>query len=71
MREKTPLTPEQTKALNRFAQTYGRTWKSRLRAMWFNGRDALQPDGAYLRQIRNSQPPSFLDTYRPSSPAIS
>lgn len=64
MRNKPELTPEQAKALERFADAHGRTWKSKLRTMWMNGRDALQPDGAYLRQVRNSQPPSFLDSYR-------
>jgi hypothetical protein len=70
MREKPELTPEQAKALNRFAEAHGRNWKSQLRTMWMNGRDALQPDGAYLRQVRNSQPPSFLDTYRVPAPAL-
>jgi hypothetical protein len=58
------LTPEQIAALNRFAAEYGRTWKSKLREMWMNGRDALREDGGYLRQVRNQQPPSFLDNYK-------
>jgi hypothetical protein len=63
--EKDPeLTPEQIAALNRFAAEYGRYWKSKLREMWMNGRDALREDGCYLRQVRNQQPPSFLDTYK-------
>lgn len=69
MREKNQITPEQARALSRFADAHGRNWKSKLRAMWMNGRDALQPDGAYLRQVRNNQPPSFLDSYRVSAAA--
>lgn len=57
------LTAEQAAALNRFAAQFGRTWKSKLREMWMNGRDDLRPDGCYLRQVRNQQSPSFLDNY--------
>jgi hypothetical protein len=64
--EQVELTPEQSAALNRVAAQYGRNWKSKLRLMWMNGRDALRPDGGYLRQVRNQQPPSFLDKYKPA-----
>lgn len=65
------LTAEQADALNRFAAEFGRTWKSKLREMWMNGRDDLRKDGCYLRQVRNQQSPSFLDNYRaePVTPA--
>jgi hypothetical protein len=59
------LTPEQKQALDTFAAKNGRTWRSKLRALWFSGRDAALPDGAYLRQVRNQQPPAFLAAYRP------
>lgn len=58
------LTPEQRDALNKFAAKYGRYWKSKLREMWFNGRDAQLEDGGYLRQVRNQQPPGFLNKFR-------
>jgi hypothetical protein len=58
------LTPEQKATLDKFAAEYGRNWKSKLREMWMNGRDAMREDGCYLRQVRNQQPPGFLDTYR-------
>jgi hypothetical protein len=32
--------------------------------MWFDGRDANEPDGGYLRQIRNQFGPSWLLKYR-------
>jgi len=61
------LTPEQRAALDDFAAKHGRTWKSKLRTMWMNGQDAMQVNGAYLRQVRNQFPPSFLDGYRPTA----
>jgi len=65
--QKFELTAEQQQALNNFAAKHGRTWRSKLRAMWFSGQDAVQPDGAYLRQVRNQQPPAFLDAYKPEA----
>jgi hypothetical protein len=60
------LTLEQRTTLDKFAAEHGRYWKSKLRALWMTGRDALRKDGGYLRQIRNQQPPHFLDGYRAS-----
>ena len=37
-----------------FAAKYGRRWKSKLAEFWGNGRDTYEPNGAYLRDIRNS-----------------
>ena len=65
--DKQELTAEQAAALDRFAAEFGRYWKAKLRQMWMNGRDAMRSDGAYLRQVRNQQPPGFLDNYRPGS----
>jgi hypothetical protein len=65
--QKFDLTTEQQNALNNFAAKHGRTWRSKLRSMWFSGADANQPDGAYLRQVRNQQPPAFLDAFKPGA----
>ncbi|MBA4289099.1 hypothetical protein SAMN05216370_0041 [Pseudomonas peli] len=48
------LTQEQREALARFKDRQGRYWKSRLIALWAAGRDDQAPDGALLRQVRNS-----------------
>jgi hypothetical protein len=58
------LTPKQEAALIRFARDNGRSWKRELNLMWFDGRDANEPDGGYLRQIRNQFGPSWLLKYR-------
>ncbi|MTJ93906.1 MAG: hypothetical protein F8N36_13770 [Desulfovibrio sp.] len=47
---------EQLEALQRFAEKYGRTWKSILQSYWMSGRDESEPLGAQLRQVRNSFP---------------
>jgi hypothetical protein len=65
--QKFDLTTEQQNALNNFAAKHGRTWRSKLRSMWFSGEDANQPNGAYLRQVRNQQPPTFLSAYKPGA----
>jgi hypothetical protein len=66
MTDQQTLTPEQRNALDKFAAQQGRYWKSKLRTMWMDGRDAQREDGCYLRQVRNQQPPRFLDSYRPT-----
>lgn len=58
------MTPEQYAALRRYAEKHGRRWKSRLSSDWASGRDAEQPDGAYLRQIRNTLGPDWLTGFR-------
>lgn len=65
--KKFDMTNEQRQALDSFAQKHGRTWRAKLRSMWFSGQDANQPDGGYLRQVRNQQPPSFLNAYKPGA----
>lgn len=58
----------QLNALNRFALTYGRNWRTRLRTHW--ERDARPPlrtpdaDIALLRQVRN-QAPNLLFEFKP------
>lgn len=57
----TTLTPEQHDALLAFAAEHGPRWKAALRSMWVTGRDSSQPNGAYLRQVRNSIGPRGLE----------
>lgn len=51
---KVELTDAQREALERFKSVHGRNWKSRLVALWVNGRDDRGADGALLRQVRNT-----------------
>lgn len=57
--ENTP-NPEQQCRLDEFKRRFGTAWKSKLGAMWADGRDADQPDGHLLRQLRNELGPSWL-----------
>ena len=50
----TDMTAEQKAALRAYALRNGRFWKRRLWAAWINGADAIEPEGAVLRQIRNT-----------------
>ena len=65
----TKLTNEQRAALERYARVYGRTWKSKLNTAWFNGTDSNEPDGCYLRQVRNLFGPSWLIKFQPRKEA--
>lgn len=58
------LTREQFAALQRYAAQHGRTWKRDLSSAWASGTDEREPDGAYLRQIRNTFGPSWLMAFR-------
>jgi len=57
-------TTEQLAALQAFAKKYGRYWKDALRTAWMNGRDDQEPDGNYLRQVRNQFGPSWLIKFK-------
>jgi hypothetical protein len=57
------LSAEQLNALQQFAATHGRNWKSELHSMWIDGRDACQPNGSILRQIRNWFGPTWLQRF--------
>lgn len=57
-------TDEQRAALASFAARHGRTWKAKLLAMWANGRDANEPEGGLLRQVRNAFGPSWLESFQ-------
>jgi Gene product 88 len=54
------VTVEQLNALKRYASVYGRCWKQELNLAWQNGSDCQEPDGNYLRQVRNQFGPSWL-----------
>ena len=54
------LSSEQKAALRAYALRNGRFWKRRLAAAWMNGRDADDPEGPILRQIRNAGGSSLL-----------
>lgn len=58
------LTEEQAVAIYKYAVKYGRYWKAQLRSDWETGRDAEQEGGGYLRQIRNTFGPSWLNKFR-------
>lgn len=49
------LTPNQVRALQEFARQHGRRWKSKLRMLWYRGKDE-----GVLRQIRNELGPQGL-----------
>lgn len=52
--ENSTLSLEIAQALSRFAAKQGRSWKAALRAAWSKGEDDRLPDGALLRQFRNT-----------------
>lgn len=56
--------PEQLAALKAFAKRHGRHWKRALHNAWLDGRDAREPGGALLRQIRNQFGPQWLQRFR-------
>ena len=58
---KTP-TIEQLRALQRFANRSGRSWKAHLIRVW--QQDSIGPDAALLRQVRNEFGPAWLQSKR-------
>ena len=54
------MTAEQKAALRAYALRNARFWKRRLWVAWIDGSDAKEPEGAVLRQIRNTHGPSLL-----------
>jgi hypothetical protein len=54
------LSPEHRAALKAYALRNGRFWKRKLLLAWSTGRDAEEPDGPLLREIRNRHGPSLL-----------
>ena len=53
-------TAEQLAAVSAFAVRHGRTWRADLASAWLSGRDATEPDGHLLRQVRNQFGPVWL-----------
>ena len=60
-----PPTTEQLAEIRRYAAWAGRTWKSKLRAAWYNAAEPGYPgEYCYLQQLRNEQGPSWLNRYK-------
>jgi len=53
-------TPEQAIAIAQFKAKYGQHWKEELASKWWSGRDVSEPNGALLRQVRNTLGPQWL-----------
>ncbi|WP_333906526.1 hypothetical protein [Delftia acidovorans] len=53
-------TSAQVDALRGFAQRHGRYWKSKLKALWIDGKEERHPDAYLLRQVRNEFGPKWL-----------
>lgn len=51
----------QREAVIYFADNHGRQWKEELSRAWWTGRDASQPFGHLLRQVRNHYGPAWLE----------
>lgn len=61
MKAKPAPAPEQQDALQRYANKYGRNWKSLLAEAWQTGAELKEGrDGALLRQVRNELGPKWL-----------
>lgn len=57
-------TPDQLQRLIRYAERHGPDWRSKLVHDWWTGRDAAQPDGHLLRQVRNQLGPTWLAKFQ-------
>lgn len=51
----------QREAVLHFADRHGRGWKEELSRAWYTGRDASEPFGYLLRQVRNRFGPAWLE----------
>ena len=54
--------PDQLAAVAAYAARHGRTWRAALATAWSTGRDAAEPGGHLLRQVRNTYGPAWLAT---------
>ena len=52
---------DQINRLREFAAKHGDNWKDKLRALWLSGKDASEPGGYLLRQVRNTLGPSGIE----------
>lgn len=57
-------TAEQLDAVQAFAKKYGPSWKYKLQGAWLSGRDANEPNGHLLRQVRNNFGPRWLEKFK-------
>ncbi|MCF1465014.1 hypothetical protein B7W85_22625 [Allorhizobium ampelinum] len=57
-----PLTAEELRALQEYAERHGRSWKRILNHVWMG--EAPPDDGPVLRRLRNTHGPTWLDRYR-------
>lgn len=64
MNELQKPTPEQLKALEKFAAIHGRNWKAPLREAWMTGDYDGFKESNYLQQLRNTLGPSWLAKFR-------
>ena len=51
---------DQLNVLKEFKSKYGANWKQILSDLWMSGRDANEPNGHLLRQIRNNYLPLVM-----------
>ena len=58
------LSADQLKALQNFARSRGRTWKSKLGHAWETGAYGFADDSMNLQTVRNQFGPSFLQRLR-------
>lgn len=54
----------QIEALRAFSNKHGPTWKRTLIAYWVSGQDEREPEGLYLRQLRNRYGTAWLQNFR-------
>lgn len=61
-----PLQPtsDQLAALGAYAARHGDCWKHKLAIAWLNGQDEQEPEGALLRQVRNTFGPRWLAEFK-------
>lgn len=53
---------DQLIALVAYKDKYGKQWKTKLLTAWLYGTDVKEPGGCYLRQVRNTLGPQWLET---------
>ncbi|RYC83563.1 hypothetical protein BFJ63_vAg13510 [Fusarium oxysporum f. sp. narcissi] len=57
-------TSAQVDALRGFAQRHGRYWKSKLKALWIDGKEERHPDAYLLRQTHSLEQPGAVGRIR-------
>lgn len=66
--DETPVgpSPAQLEAIETYRLQHGAKWKEKLSDAWASGRDDREPNGALLRQVRNTFGPEWLQAYQPA-----